>query len=113
MPVGADHEVRTGTPVAVLVKMPPHLNPLHGCAAVVAGRGGQGDQIRFVHGPSLPVCPKSIRVVLVDPVSGGPLKYPHELSSAQWTVCQTPLDRNGGEVLVSRAMAEMLEPTHA
>jgi hypothetical protein len=40
---GADHEVRTGTPPAVLVKMPPSLDPLHRFAAVVAGRRGKGD----------------------------------------------------------------------
>src|SRR5689334_23604956 len=38
--VGADHEVRAGAPVAVLVEVPAHLHALDGLAAVVAGRGG-------------------------------------------------------------------------
>ena len=38
MSVGADHEVRPGTPFVVLVKVPRHLHPLHGFAAVVTGR---------------------------------------------------------------------------
>jgi hypothetical protein len=38
VPVAADHEVGTGSPVAVLIKMPPHLHLLHGCAALMARR---------------------------------------------------------------------------
>jgi transposase len=50
MLVRADHEVRTGTPPAVLVKMPPNLDPLHRCTALVAGRRGKGDEILSLHG---------------------------------------------------------------
>jgi hypothetical protein len=52
MLVGADHEERTGTPAAVVVELPPSLDPLHRCAAFVAGRRGKGDQLRSVHGVS-------------------------------------------------------------
>ncbi len=34
----ADHEVRAGTPAVILVKVPRHLHPLHGFAAIVARR---------------------------------------------------------------------------
>ena len=54
MLVGADHEVRTGTPPAVLVEMPARLDPLDRCAAIVAGRRRKGDQICSLHGVSHP-----------------------------------------------------------
>jgi hypothetical protein len=58
MLVRADHKERTRAPPVVLVKMPPSLDPLHRCAAFVAGRRGKGDEIRSRHGirSSLAVC---------------------------------------------------------
>jgi hypothetical protein len=49
MLVDADHEVRTWAPPAVLVKVPPSLDPLHGCAAFAAGRRGKRDQLLSGH----------------------------------------------------------------
>src|SRR3954470_20112849 len=94
MSVATDHEVRAGAPVGVLVEMPPHLDPLHGFAAVVAGRRGQRDQIRSVHGPTLSLFPKSIPVVLVDRSLGGRgvLQVAHKKSLAPWTRGTSPLD---------------------
>jgi len=60
MLVGEDHVVRTRTPPAVLIKMPPGLYPLHRCAAFVAGRRSKGDQIRPLHASSQSVLPESI-----------------------------------------------------
>jgi hypothetical protein len=53
MLVDAHHEVRTGTPAAVLVEMPPSLDALHRCAAFMAGRRGEGNELRSIHGVAL------------------------------------------------------------
>jgi hypothetical protein len=50
VPGRANHEPRAGTPGGVLVTMPPGLHPLHRRTAFVAGRRGQGDQLRSRHG---------------------------------------------------------------
>src|SRR5215211_4767402 len=49
MLVAADHEERTGTPPAVLVEVPPNLDPLHGCSTFVAGRRGERDELCSGH----------------------------------------------------------------
>ena len=47
--VGADHGEH-GTPPAVLVKVPPDLDPLHGCSTLVARRRGERDHLESGHG---------------------------------------------------------------
>src|SRR3954451_22732975 len=61
MLVAADHEEGARTPSAVVVEMPPDLDPLHGCSTFVAGRRGKRDELRSGHGvsPSLLSSPPS------------------------------------------------------
>jgi hypothetical protein len=47
--VAADHDARM-TPPAVLVEMPPRLDPLYRCRTLVARRRGKRDQLGSGHG---------------------------------------------------------------
>jgi hypothetical protein len=70
MLVAADHEVGTGTPPTVLVKMPPRLDALDRCAAFVAGRRGKGDQLGPAHDVAVALVHEQSLYGLVQPVSG-------------------------------------------
>src|SRR5215213_9872372 len=117
MLVAADHEERTGTPPAVLVEVPPNLDPLHGCGTFVAGRRGERDELCSGHSvsPSLPViggvparagarhpgnpCVPAPRVVLGRDPSLATRGCRCRAHRARWTICPCQcgsVDGSGG-----------------
>ena len=57
MAIAADHVGRTRSPVSIFIETPRDLHPLHGLAARVAGRRGEGDELRSIHAG----CPGIVR----------------------------------------------------
>src|SRR3954447_17114753 len=118
MLVAADHEERARTPPAVLVEMPPDLDPQHGCSTFVARRRGKRDELRSGHGvsPSLLSSPasaswrsmrlSSTRVVLGRNPSLATSACRYGAQRARWTIC--PCQRGSADSELSALREELL-----
>src|SRR3954467_2302628 len=116
MLVAADHEEGARTPSAVLVNVPPSLDPLHGRTTFVAGRRGKRDELRSGHGvsPSLLSSPasapwrcmrlSSTRVVLGRNPSLATSGCRYGAQRARWTICPCPRASANSELSAPREL---------